>query len=482
MTVVASYSGGKSVPASDPNLGPVQPAHVDWAGNTNLLQSGASSLAATAAGNAQKSIDGSAAGVTKSAIAPGTVTITDSAGQQANTGKSADETVAALNRDTASANQNIDKIFDAQKVKDQRELNQLKSQVAQQLAPMVYQQVGDVLVGAAPETKAAVHALVGGLLSEALGGSFAAGAAGGAAASLAMEAFGQALLDQKDLSDSDRKALVQLAGAIVGGAAGAAAGGSLSDAAAGVTVGKVATESNYLNHIQKRDRAEALAACKDEACRKQVQAEYAAEWEKNRASVENCSSQSECLSIAQSLRTEQQEQGQRIAELQAKGPINWTDAEKLEYADLRLGDTSLNQMRSIALGNAAKLTGGNVLSKQETANLLADVGIGAASGFGGAIGPKGLTYEAAPYHGSTDNSVKSRGPTNGQTALENSVQVKDTSPRRVSVDPETGDFVVFDRTLGDVYHGHVRPWSDLTTDMQNALVRAGYVDRKGNLK
>ncbi len=482
MTVVASYSGGKSVPASDPNLGPVQPAHVDWVGNTNLLQSDASSLAATAAGNAQKSIDGSAAGVTKSAIAPGTVIITDSAGQQARTGKSADETVAGLNRDTANANQSIDKIFDAQKVKDQRELNQLQSEVAQQLAPMVYQQVGDVLVGAAPETKAAVHALVGGLLSEALGGSFTAGAAGGAAASLAMEAFGQALRDQKDLCESDRKALAQLAGAIVGGAAGAAAGGSLSDAAAGVTVGKVATENNYLNHTQKRDRAEALAACKDEACRKQVQAEYAAEWEKNRASVENCSSQSECLSIAQSLRSEQQEQGQRIAELQAKGPVNWTDAEKLEYADLRLGDTSLNQMRSVALGNAAKLTGGNVLGQQETANLLADIGIGAASGFGGAIGPKGLTYEAAPYHGSTDNSVKSRGPANGQTALENSVQVKETSPRRVSVDPETGDFVVFDRTLGDVYHGHVRAWSDLTTDMQNALVRAGYVDRKGNLK
>ncbi|CAM3129667.1 hypothetical protein [Cupriavidus taiwanensis] len=92
---MASYSGGKSVPASDPNLGPVQPAHVDWAGNANLLQSGANSLAATAAGNAQKSIDGSAAGVTKSAIAPARVIITDNASQREKTGKSADETVAA---------------------------------------------------------------------------------------------------------------------------------------------------------------------------------------------------------------------------------------------------------------------------------------------------------------------------------------------------------------------------------------------------
>lgn len=384
-TIAGSYSGGSSVKASDPNLGPVQPAHVDW-GNANVLQSAANSLAATAAGNAQKPIAGSAAGVTKSAVAAGTVTIADGAAQQARTGKTAEDTVASLNRDTENANQGIDKIFDAQKVKDQQELNQLKNQVAQQAAPLIYQKVGDVLVGSSPETKAAVHALVGGLMSRALGGSFAAGAAGGAAASLAMEAFGKALLEQKDLSPDDRKALAQLAGLIVGGAAGGAADGAVADVAAGANIGKVATENNYLSHIQKRDRAEALAACKHDLCRRQVQAEYAAEWEKNRASVENCSSQSECLAVAQALRTEQQEQGQRIAELQAKGASNWTNAERMEYADLRLGDTSLNQMRSVALGNAAKLAGGNALREQEVANLIADVGVGAASGFGATIG------------------------------------------------------------------------------------------------
>jgi filamentous hemagglutinin len=190
-TFVASYSGGKSVPASDPNLGPMQPAHVDWAGNTNLLQSGANSLAATAAGNAQKPIDGSAAGVIRSAIAAGTVTITDSAAQQAKTGKTADETVAGLNRDTANANQSIDKIFDAQKVKDQRELNQLQSQVAQQLAPMIYDQVGTLTQNQPPEVKVAVHAVIGGLMAQAMGGSFAAGAAGDAAATAAAELVGR---------------------------------------------------------------------------------------------------------------------------------------------------------------------------------------------------------------------------------------------------------------------------------------------------
>lgn len=384
-TFVASYSGGKSVQASDPNLGPVQQAHVDWAGNANLLQSGANSLAATAAGNAQKPIDGNAAGVTKSAIAAGSVEITDSAGQQAKTGKSADETVASLNRDTANANQSIDKIFDAQKVKDQRELNQLQSQVAQQLAPMVYDQVGMLTRDQPPEVKVAVHTVIGGLLAQAMGGSFAAGAAGDAVATAAAELVGQQILNNPDLqtlSEQDRKALVQIAGTIVAAGAGAAVGGTIQDAAAAGAAGGLGTQYNYLNHTQKKERAEATTACKDADCKKQVQAKYAAEWEKNRASVENCSSQSECLSVAQGLREEQQAQGQRMAELQAKGPLNWTEAESLEYTDLRFGDASLNRMRSVAIGNANRLAGNDPLDVKAVADLVADIGIGAASGFG----------------------------------------------------------------------------------------------------
>ena len=37
-------------------------------------------------------------------------------------------------------------------------------------------------------------------------------------------------------------------------------------------------------------------------------------------------------------------------------------------------------------------------------------------------------YKDVSYHGKNDNSVKSRAPTNGQAALDNSVQVKSTSP------------------------------------------------------
>ncbi|MDH2241309.1 S-type pyocin domain-containing protein [Pseudomonas sp. GD03909] len=92
-----------------------------------------------------------------------------------------------------------------------------------------------------------------------------------------------------------------------------------------------------------------------------------------------------------------------------------------------------------------------------------------------------LAFEPAAYHGKRDNTVKSKGPENGQEALDNSVQVKPTSPRRIGVDPQTKEIVVFDRTGGDIYHGHVRPWEKLHQDMKNALIKSGKTDAKGNI-
>ena len=102
---------------------------------------------------------------------------------------------------------------------------------------------------------------------------------------------------------------------------------------------------------------------------------------------------------------------------------------------------------------------------------------------GGAVFSEGSgrEYQPAPYHGRFDNSVKSRAPTNGQYVLDSSVQVKKTSPRRVGVDESTGELVVFDQTYEGVFHGHVRSWGDLTTQMRNALRRAGVVDNRGRI-
>ncbi|NXY96974.1 ricin-type beta-trefoil lectin domain protein [Streptomyces sp. BR123] len=108
----------------------------------------------------------------------------------------------------------------------------------------------------------------------------------------------------------------------------------------------------------------------------------------------------------------------------------------------------------------------------------------------------GSLYEAGGKHGATARSssrgINSAEPQNGQAALDNSVPVKGTSPRRVGADVENGEIVVLDRTVqrpcecggggtNDIYHGHVRSWDDLHIDMQNALRRAGLVDRRGRI-
>ncbi|WP_183032709.1 hypothetical protein [Cupriavidus sp. UME77] len=199
----------------------------------SLLKNGVNTLAATAAGSAQKAIEGDAAGTTKSAIANGTVTITNAEAQKEKTGKTVEEVLASLNRDTDGANQALDKIFDAKKVKEQQEANKLQAQIVQQVMPMVYQRIGTALQGQPEAIKVAVHALVGGLVSQALGGDFGKGVAGVAAGTAAI-----ALLNDKlgsmGLSEDDRNAVLQTVGMLVAGAVG---GGGAEGSAAAATAG-----------------------------------------------------------------------------------------------------------------------------------------------------------------------------------------------------------------------------------------------------
>ncbi|MGE6955068.1 polymorphic toxin-type HINT domain-containing protein [Staphylococcus capitis] len=109
----------------------------------------------------------------------------------------------------------------------------------------------------------------------------------------------------------------------------------------------------------------------------------------------------------------------------------------------------------------------------------------------------GSTYEAGGKHGPTArNSIRgtnSAEPTNGQGALENSIEWTPEgpgqAPRRIGV--SDGEIVVLDRTrqapcgcsvdggVNDIWHGHVRSWDELSPGMQSAVRKAGLVDRKG---
>ncbi|WP_247423038.1 hemagglutinin repeat-containing protein [Ralstonia pseudosolanacearum] len=230
------------------------------------MQQGVNNLVSNAVGNAQGPISGNASGTTRSAISAGTVVITDNAGQVAKTGKDAETTVAGLNRDTAHANDGaIGKIFDQKKVEEQQEIARLQAQVVQQVAPLLYRQVGNFLEKQPTEVRVAVHALVGGLISRAMGGEFAAGAVGAGVATLVMETLGKEL-DNSDalrkLSPGDRKALMQLVSGAVGGIVAGVASGSSSAAAAAGATSQMAEQFNREQHEDKnpaKDEKKVLA-------------------------------------------------------------------------------------------------------------------------------------------------------------------------------------------------------------------------------
>jgi hypothetical protein len=92
-------------------------------------------------------------------------------------------------------------------------------------------------------------------------------------------------------------------------------------------------------------------------------------------------------------------------------------------------------------------------------------------------------YEASPKHGTEKVGNVSAAPKGGQAALDSSVQVKETSPRRVGVDYDSGQLVVFDETHpGEgIFHGHVRSWDELTDQQRNAFSSGGLTDRRGRI-
>jgi hypothetical protein len=91
-------------------------------------------------------------------------------------------------------------------------------------------------------------------------------------------------------------------------------------------------------------------------------------------------------------------------------------------------------------------------------------------------------YEKSDKHGKQQRGNAAPAPTNGQSTLDRSVQVRQTSPRRVGVDPATGEYVVFDQTTPGVFHGHTRGWDGLTRQMKNALVNSGQTNKRGKIQ
>ncbi|WP_294738397.1 hemagglutinin repeat-containing protein [uncultured Pseudomonas sp.] len=149
--------------------------------------------------------------------------------------------------------------------------NALGSQLQSTLQAVVFNAVGDYAkdkewVDSGGE-KIAMHALVGGLLSQAGGGSFATGALAAGA--------NEALVTTLSKAVNNNPGLLLVASQLVGIAAASATGGDIQK---GADIAKSATAYNYLNHHEVDDLVKDLKGCRSAAdpksCRTDVAAQY----------------------------------------------------------------------------------------------------------------------------------------------------------------------------------------------------------------
>ena len=151
-----------------------------------------------------------------------------------------------LNRDTQNSLNKLAEIFDKTKVEERQELAGLFGEIA-------YKAVGDLAIkngwqeGSAE--KNALHALVGGIMSELTNSGFLAGASG---------AMINEMIQDK-LSDmfKDNPAMHQWASALIGGVVAQVAADNAQMGAATASSG---TKNNYLTHEQQKKYEEELAA------------------------------------------------------------------------------------------------------------------------------------------------------------------------------------------------------------------------------
>ncbi|MDU4961561.1 MAG: hemagglutinin repeat-containing protein [Sporomusaceae bacterium] len=171
---------------------------------------------------------GDADSTTKSAIAEGTIEV-----------RSGNADLANLSRDTANSLNALSQIFDKKTVAEQQELAKVFGEEA-------FKAIGDLDLKEGSPEKAAVDAVVGGIMAKLGGGDALSGAAGGGLNQLVMN----------ELAKIGDSAAMQWASLVIGAAAAKIVGG---DAQTGASVAASETKNNYLTHEQYREMVKELA-------------------------------------------------------------------------------------------------------------------------------------------------------------------------------------------------------------------------------
>ena len=183
-------------------------------------------------------VKGDASSRTKSAVAAGTIDIRENPTQD----------ISALSRNTENALNELGRIFDKKKIEEQQELAAVFGEEAFRLA----HNMKDDGSG----RKIAVHAIIGGIMSQITGAGFASGAVGAG--------LNEALINNLKGLDP---ALAQIISGIIGAAAAKAAGGN---AAAGASAAAAGTKWNYLLEWQYRRMREELSKAATEEEKKAI--------------------------------------------------------------------------------------------------------------------------------------------------------------------------------------------------------------------
>lgn len=156
--------------------------------------------------------------------------------------------------------------------------------------------------------KTVLHAMVGGLLSEAAGGSFATGALAAGA--------NEAMINQLDALAHGDEALLQMAAQLVGVAAAGATGG---DVQLGADIAKSSATYNYLTHRDVNEMELDLRKCQaDKGCERDIKNKYRERSAENDKRLNACSVNGNCDVIKGEV-----EQGKlALSELAAKSGLS----------------------------------------------------------------------------------------------------------------------------------------------------------------
>jgi hypothetical protein len=186
--------------------------------------------------------------------------------------------------------------------------------------------------------------------------------------------------------------LMKAGSTLVGAAAGALAGNSTQSAAQGASVALTATVNNYLKHNELKTKQQQLAACKDQACRDNVNAYWTAVSERNNAAaIDACiaGSAEECRAKVNEVRNDIAQlssapDGTGLNKFTPEANNNLKQATEKYRTDLEILAQRGNEAMGTHYSSPDELAKAGYLSPQEAADLK-QLRLGTMIDFAGAV-------------------------------------------------------------------------------------------------